>query len=292
MLFFAVFITKKCCFYDIVEFWELKTEENGTLIIFIYLRQFCTYMLKEERQHMILNEVALHNKVLLTDIAEMLDVSIDTVRRDVKELDEENRLKKVHGGAVSLGFTTSTAPNVNIYALEKKQKIAEKAVKMLKDGGVIFIDGGTTCLELTRQIPESLKLTCFTISLPVAMLLLSKPNVKTVFIGGEISLDSQIAVGAGTINQLSEIKVDYSFIGTGYVDSLYGLTEFDWGIVQVKKAVIRASKKTVLLSISEKLNSQHRYKTCDINAINTMVTELDPSSNLLNLFRNQEIHLL
>ena len=249
-------------------------------------------MLKEERQHIILNEVALHNKVLLTDIAEMLDVSIDTIRRDVKELDGENKLRKVHGGAISLGFTNSTVRNTNIYAQDKKEIIAAKAVGMLKEGDVIFIDGGTTCLELAAQIPENLNLTCFTLSLPVAMELLSKPNVKVVFIGGEISPDSQISVGASTINQLSEIKVDYGFIGTGYVDSIYGLTEFDWNIVQVKKAVIKASKKTVLLCISEKLNSQHRFKTCNINAINTLITELDPNSNLLNLFRNQEIHLL
>ena len=62
-------------------------------------------MLKEERQHAILNEVELHNKVLLADLADKLNVSVDTVRRDVKELDEENLLVKVHGGAVSLGFS-------------------------------------------------------------------------------------------------------------------------------------------------------------------------------------------
>lgn len=249
-------------------------------------------MLKEERQRTILNEVALHNKVLLTDIAEMLDVSIDTVRRDVKELDTESKLRKVHGGAVALGFTNTTVRNTNIYALEEKKKIAEKAVGLLKDGGVIFIDGGTTCVELARQIPDTISLTCFTMSLPVALELLVKPNVKVILIGGEVSRDSQISLGASAINQLSEIHVDYGFIGTGYVDASYGLTEFDWDIVQVKKAVIKASKKTILLSISEKLNSQHRYKTCDINAIGTMITELNPTNERLNLFRNQEIHLL
>ncbi|WP_073177042.1 DeoR/GlpR family DNA-binding transcription regulator [Flagellimonas flava] len=249
-------------------------------------------MLKEERQRTILNEVALHNKVLLTDIADMLDVSIDTVRRDVKELDTGNKLRKVHGGAVALGFTNTTVRNDNIYALDEKKKIAEKAVSFLKDGGVIFIDGGTTCVELARKIPETIQLTCFTMSLPVALELLLKPNIKVILVGGEVSKDAQISMGASTIHQLSEIHVDYSFIGTGYVDSVYGLTEFDWDIVQVKKAVIKSSKKTILLSISEKLNSQHRYKTCDIHAIHTMITELDPSHKHLNLFRNQEIHLL
>ncbi len=248
-------------------------------------------MLKEERHQAILNEVELHNRVLLTDIAEILGVSIDTARRDVKELDEENKLRKVHGGAISLSFT-NYSPGHNIYALPQKTKIAEKAVKLLKDGGVILIDGGTTCLELARLIPLKLKLTCFTLSLPVAMELLSKPNVEVIFLGGVISKEAQIAIGANAVHHLSEIKVDYSFIGTGYVDAVYGLTEFDWDIVQLKKAVIKASKKAILLCISEKLNSQHRYKTCDLNEIHTLITELDPEDIMLKPFRNQQIHLL
>ena len=116
-------------------------------------------MIKEERQQTILNEVDLHNRILLTDIAESLDVSIDTVRRDVKELDADQKLRKVHGGAISLGFTTNSARNTNIYALQQKTKIAAKAVTLLKDGAVIFVDGGTTCLELSRLIPYHLELT-------------------------------------------------------------------------------------------------------------------------------------
>ncbi|MCL6272877.1 DeoR/GlpR family DNA-binding transcription regulator [Muricauda sp. 2012CJ35-5] len=250
-------------------------------------------MLKEERQHTILNEVELHNRVLLTDLAEKLDVSIDTVRRDVKELDSDNRLVKVHGGAVSLGFANhSPQRNNNVYSLEEKISIAQKATSLLKDNSVILIDGGTTCLELARLLPANINLTCFTLSLPVAMELLSKPNVETIFIGGALSKDSQIAMGANAIHNLSQIKVDYSFIGTGYVDAAFGLTEFDWDTVQTKKAVIQASKKTVLLCISEKLNSQHRFKTCDLNMIDTMITELPPDHPLLESFKNQELFLL
>ncbi len=249
-------------------------------------------MLKEERQQLILNEVELHNKVLLTDLAEHLEVSVDTVRRDVKELDAENKLRKVHGGAISLGYTHTAARSANIYAIHEKMAIAAKAVSLLKEGAVIFIDGGTTCLELARILPPKVKLTCFTFSLPVALQLAVMQNVDLIFIGGRISKDAMISNGAYTIQRLSEVKFDYGFIGTGYVDSLHGLTEFDWDVVQLKKAVIQASKKTILLCISEKLNSQHRFKTCDINAINTMITELDPENTLLNLFRNQDIRLM
>ena len=249
-------------------------------------------MLKEERHRLILNEVALHNRVLLGDLAEQLGVSIDTVRRDVKELDTNGKLRKVHGGAIAIGFTNYTPKHTNIYALEEKIKIAEKAISFLKEGSVILIDGGTTCLELARLIPEQLALTCFTLSLPVALELLNKPNAKVIFIGGELSKDAQIAIGANAVHQLSEIQVDYGFIGTGYVDAADGLTEFDWEIVQVKKAVIAAAKKTVLLSISEKLNSSHRYKTCDTNMIDTLITERNPSDTVLKAFKKQKIQLL
>ena len=157
---------------------------------------------------------------------------------------------------------------------------------------MIFIDGGTTCSELARLIPVNLELTCFTHSLPVATELLAKAGLTVIMVGGQVSSESQTAIGANAIHNLSEIRVDYSFIGTGYVDSNYGLTEFDWDIVQVKKAIIKSSKKTVLLSISEKLNSQHRYKSCDINAINTMITELNPENKLLDSFRNHDIRIL
>lgn len=249
-------------------------------------------MLKEERQHSILNEVELHNRVLLTDLADKLNVSIDTVRRDVKELDEENLLVKVHGGAVSLGFANHSPQQSNVYALDKKKAIAKKAITLLRNNSVILIDGGTTCLELAKLLPTNLKLTCFTLSLPVAMELLRKPNVETIFIGGTLSKDSQIAMGPSAIHALSEIKVDYSFIGTGYVDTEFGLTEFDWDVVQTKKAVINASKKTVLLCISEKLNSQHRFKTCHLNVINTMVTELEPWDVKLDAFKKLNIQIL
>lgn len=249
-------------------------------------------MLKEERQLAILNEVELHNRVQLADLSEKLEVSIDTVRRDVKELDAENRLRKVHGGAVSLGFANYSPARNNIYKLDEKTAIAEKAATMVKEGSAILIDGGTTCLELARKLPSNINLTCFTLSLPVAQELLHKPNVEVIFIGGRLSKDAQITTGANTVHNLSEITVDFGFIGTGYVDSIYGLTEFDWDIVQTKKAVIAASRKTILLCISEKLNSKHRYKTCNLNQIDTLVTELNPEHALLSTFRKQNLQLL
>ncbi|MDO1499387.1 hypothetical protein Q2T40_03930 [Winogradskyella maritima] len=128
--------------------------------------------------------------------------------------------------------------------------------------------GGTTCLEFAKKIiPSNLSLTCFTMSLPIALELAKKPKVEVIIIGGRYLKESLIASGANAIHNLSKIRVDYSFLGTGYADANYGLTEFDWESVQVKKAIVQSSKKAVLLTISEKLPRKTDIKTCDLQEI-------------------------
>lgn len=244
-------------------------------------------MLKEERQQVILNEVRIHNKVLLTDIADLLKVSPHTVRRDIKELDDAHKLKRVHGGAISLGFTPYSYAAQEIYSLEKKSKIAEKAVGLLRDGQVILLSGGTTNLEIARLLPPYLRITCFTPSLPIAVHLLPKPNVDIVFLGGSINKDSQISIGGTPIMALGEIKVDICFLGINSIHPVEGVTEFDWEVVQLKKAMIRASKKVVVPAIFEKTDSVQRYKICETDSVDLMITELQPGDPLLHSYADR-----
>ncbi|MDN5203247.1 DeoR/GlpR family DNA-binding transcription regulator [Fulvivirgaceae bacterium BMA10] len=247
---------------------------------------------REKRQQFILHEVSLHSRVLLTDLAHLLNVSIDTVRRDIKELDEAGKLKKVHGGAISIGFLYSTDNRKEIYAFESKTIIAQKAVKLIEPKSVALISGGTTNLEFVKHLPPKLSATFFTPSLPIAIELMAHPNIEVIFIGGRLSRDAQIAVGGSALNTLSGIKMDICFMGTGYLDPINGLTEFDWEVVQMKKAMINASKKIVSLTISEKLNSIQRYKICEIQSIDTLITELDGSAEVLKPYRDQNINIL
>lgn len=251
-------------------------------------------MLKEERHQFILNEVRVHNRVLLTDLADLLNVSVDTVRRDIKELHSSEQLKKVHGGAISLGFNnySSTGNGKKIYSLEKKSRIAEKALGLITEGSVILLSGGTTNLELARRLPSKIKLTCFTPSLPVAVQLLAKSNVEVIFIGGRMSKDSQITVGGSAINMLSEIKVDICFLGINSIHPQEGLTEFDWEIVQMKKAMIHSSRKVASPCISEKIGSTQRYRICGVEDVDVLITELEPWDIELDVFKNMNIQLL
>lgn len=249
-------------------------------------------MLKAERLQVILNEVRIHNRVLFTDMAELLNVSVDTIRRDINELNATKKLKKVHGGAISLGFNNYHVDNQEIYALENKSRIARKAIGLIKSGQVILLSGGTTNMEIARMIPPNLKISCFTPSLPVAVQLMAKSDVEVILVGGKLSKDSQIAIGGCAINMLNDIKVDIGFLGINSIDLTNGVTDFDWEIVQIKKAMINSSRKIVAPSIYEKLNSTQRFKICDLDTIDVLITELEPEDDKLKGFREVNVQLL
>lgn len=221
-------------------------------------------MLKEERHQRIIDELRIRNRILLTDIAAKMDVSDDTVRRDLKELHEAGKLKKVHGGAVAKSFNPFSFHEEEIYDHPNKVVIAKKAISLVKDGQAVLITGGTTNLELVSLIPQDVQCTFFTPSLHVAMQLSQCSNIETILIGGKVSQEAQIALGGEALNLLNRIHVDLCFLGTGHLDAENGLSEFDWEVVQLKQAMIRSAKKVVSLTLSAKLNSTQRYKICDL----------------------------
>ncbi|WP_316812463.1 DeoR/GlpR family DNA-binding transcription regulator [Pedobacter heparinus] len=249
-------------------------------------------MRKEERHKLIMREINLHNKVLSTDLSNLLNISDDTVRRDLKELAETGKLLKVHGGAASKSFVAPFNTQNEVYALNEKKKIAEKTLKLIKNEMVILTEGGTTILELAKMIPENLKVTFFTISPQVAITLSDHSNLEVITIGGKLNKNANLHVGASVINQLVDIKVDLCLLGANAFSAEEGLTDMDWDIVQVKKAIIRASKKAAVLSISEKLNTAQRIRICDANHINYLITELPPEHPLLANYRHDYLKLL
>lgn len=249
-------------------------------------------MLREERHQFIINEVRIRNRVLLTDIAKTLNVSEDTVRRDLNFLSDQGRLKKVHGGAIANSFHLYTYREDQIYAHESKINIATKAAKLLRDGTVLVMSGGTTNLEVARLLPDDLTLTVFTPSLPIAMQLLAHEKIETIFVGGKLSRDAQIAIGAETVRTLAHVKADFCFMGTGNLDVKHGLTEFDWDVVQLKKAMIETAKQVVVLTISEKINSAQRFNVCPVTSVHTLVTELSPNDSILKDFKNKGLEVL
>ena len=248
-------------------------------------------MLKKERQSFILRQVNIHNKVLSSDLSLEMKVSEDTIRRDLNELSDEGKVMKVHGGALSKSFHLSIPPS-NIYSLDAKKTIAQKAVNLIKDGMFVLTTGGTTIIELAKALPAELSATFITGSIPAANEYTHHPNIELIFIGDKVSKTSQITVGGEAISKIRQIKADLCIVGTNALDVEYGLTDNDWDVVQIKKAMIESSGKVVSLSISEKLNTTQRIKVCDLSDLDVLITELQPDNELLAKYKKAGLQIL
>lgn len=259
------------------------------MAVFVFLLNLS--MLKKERQAYIIQQINIHNKVLSSDLSVHLDVSEDTIRRDLQELAEEGKLIKVHGGALSKSFHFTLEANP-IYSLPEKKVIAFKAIELIKDGMLVLLTGGTTILELVKSLPPELNATFITVSLPIALELLNHPNSEVIFIGNRLSKNTQMAIGAEVVERLAKVKADICFLGTNSFDANYGITDMDWDIIEVKKAMIRSAQKTISLSISEKLNTIQKLQVCKPEEVDILITELHPSDQLLAEYLVKGIQIL
>ena len=249
-------------------------------------------MLKTERQAFILHQVNLHNKVLSTDLSKQIKVSDDTIRRDIQQLAEIGKIIKVHGGALSPSFHNTRTSSNDVYAYNKKQIIAEKAITLLKDGMVILTTGGTTIIEMARALPPELHVTFISGSIPALAEYMVHPNIEVIAIGDKVSKDSKITVGSDAISRIRELKVDLCFLGVSAINLETGVSDNDWEVVQIKKAMVESSQKLICMTISEKINSRQPFQVCDSKKIDTLITELPPEDELLNAYVRAGIQVL
>jgi DeoR family transcriptional regulator, fructose operon transcriptional repressor len=247
-------------------------------------------MLKAERQNIIIDELRAFNRIKSADLCELLNVSEDTIRRDLNELEEKGQLKKVHGGAISLSFIPSFKKR-EVIEIQTKHEIAKKALTLIQEDMVLIIDGGTSNLQLVNLLPQDKKLTIFTNSIPVASKLCEYPNIDGVLLGGNILRKGYTTIGYQAIESLLEIHADMCFLGITSVDPVAGLTEANRQETTIKKAIIKASNKVVSMVISTKLNTRQPFKVCDINFMNIMVTDLEPDSPLLIPYKEKGVEI-
>jgi DeoR/GlpR family transcriptional regulator of sugar metabolism len=243
-------------------------------------------MLKKERQEFILHQLNLHNKILCADLSNKMGVSDDTIRRDLQELALEDKLIKVHGGALSKSFHTAFDRKM-VYNLEDKHIIAQKTAALVQSGMYILTSGGTSILEFAKSLDSKLNATFFTCSLNAAIEFAHHPSIEVVMIGDKVSKDSMLTTGASAVQTIESIQADLCILGINSLDTQFGLSENDWEVVQIKKAMIKASKKTICIGISEKLNSQQKIKVANLDEIDILITELDPNHPTLLPFKHK-----
>ena len=198
----------------------------------------------------------------------------------------------MYGGAVQVSEKSVDVFNINIAAEEEKKRIVTKALSLLHDGQVIIMSGGSTNLVFAKLIPSDLKATIYTYSLPIAMQLSQHPNIDLIFIGGKMQKNAMVTIGMDVIQVVSKIKADICFIGASSINIKQGLTEIGYEISIVKKAMIEASDRVVSMFSSDKLNTKMPHVVCDLNLLDTIVTELDPNDLKLEEYKKSGVFIL
>jgi DeoR family fructose operon transcriptional repressor len=245
---------------------------------------------KKERKQLIIRQVGIHTRLTFADLVKLIDVSEDTIRRDVNELADEGLVIRIKGGVMTAAY--HVGQQAKTYSQADKIVIADKAFRLIRNNMIVLTGGGTSVREFIKRIPDSFHATFITVNPLTAAGLLDKPNIKTIMIGGCVSTYSQMVVSGEVYASLANIKADVCILGINAIDIKNGLTDSDWETVQVKKAMIKAAKSIAVLTISEKLNSTMQIKIADLSEIDFLVTELHPDSELLNGYHSKKITIL
>lgn len=233
-------------------------------------------MYAEERQQFILDRARHAGHVDVAELAATLTVTAETVRRDLTVLERSGHLRRVHGGAIPLerlGLEAGMAARHDVWPAEK-ERIAVAALDEVPAGGAILIDAGTTTSRLAESLPGDREITVATNSLPIALILAAKPAVTVLVIGGRVRGRTLATVGEWALRPLTDTFVDVAFIGTSGISADRGLTTPDVGEASVKRAMIGASRRTVVLADHSKVGVDHFCRFGVLADVDTIITDL------------------
>lgn len=232
-------------------------------------------MTKEERHAYILELLLQHNSLLVTDLADSLNVSSVTIRKDLTELEREKKLYRNHGKAILIDPYTG---NRNVsekekYYVEEKRCIGMVAASMITPKDSILIASGTTMHALARNIHATDKLTVITASLEVANILSKDKNIDIIQLGGMLRHSSLSVIGKYAESALRDFSCSKLFIGVDGIDLDFGTTTTDMMEASLNRIMMQTAQKTIVLADSSKFGRRGFSKISDMEEIDHIITD-------------------
>ena len=250
-------------------------------------------MYAEERKREIAERVRHLGRVEVADLAERFDVTPETIRRDLTDLERERVLQRVHGGAIPvdrLRLEPAIAERASAMAAEK-ERIARAALAFVPDGGAVLVDAGTTTMALAAIFPDR-DLTVFTHSMPVGLELASRPALQLYVVGGRLRARTLANVGDWAVQQLGELQVDVAFVATNGISLERGLSTPDPAEAAVKRAICRASRQVVVVADRTKVGQEHAVRFAPIDAVDVFVTDDGIAADQVAAFEEADIEVV
>jgi DeoR family fructose operon transcriptional repressor len=250
----------------------------------------------EERQQAIAALVAERGRVAVTAVAEEFGVTTETVRRDLAVLERSGLLRRVHGGAVPAGTLTLVEPGLGERhgtRSEAKRAIAAAALDLLpRSDGSIALDGGTTTAALADLLPADRRLLVVTSSVPIAARLAATSGINLHLLGGRVRGVTQCAVGETTVQALADLRVDVAFLGANGISSRHGFTTPDEAEASVKRAMVRAGQRVIVLADSSKLDREHLVRFAALDDVDVLVTDTEADPGIVAELEKADIEVV
>ncbi|NLV81353.1 MAG: DeoR/GlpR transcriptional regulator [Rhodococcus sp.] len=234
-------------------------------------------MYAEERQQAIADLATRRGRVSVADLADRYGVTSETVRRDLALLERLGHVRRVHGGAVPTASLTVTEPGLaerdHTRAAHKDRIASAAAAHLPGSGGSVAFDAGTTTGRIVAALPTDIDLTVVTNAVPIAARLAGLHSVRLHLVGGRVRGTTQAAVGAEALRFLDTVHVDVAFVGTNALTVGHGLSTPDSEEAAVKRAMVAAADRVVVVADSSKIGRRHLISFAPLSAVDVLVTD-------------------
>jgi len=228
-------------------------------------------LLTTQRKKLILTRLAADGQIVAKDLALELGTSEDTIRRDLRALAHDGKLQRVHGGALPASAAVGDLRVREQVSPKDKIDLGRAGASMIRPNQVVILDGGTTTLQVARQLAPDLHATIVTHSPTVAVEAAKHPYVDIIMLGGRLFRHSMVNVGAAVIDAASRLRADLYFMGVTGVHPDAGLSTGDAEEAAVKRALHERAAETIVLASAEKLMAASPFLVTSLTEISLLV---------------------
>jgi DeoR/GlpR family transcriptional regulator of sugar metabolism len=231
-------------------------------------------MFPAERQRKIIDILMIKKTAKITDLAEELNVSIDTLRRDLNLLTKQEKIEKVYGGVklVESTFGESTIDERMISSLKEKESIAQTCSEYIRDGDCIFLDSGSTTYQIAKYIKNKNRLTVVTNSIPVILELMNS-DVEVIIIGGKVRKNEKSVVTYDYLFNFNELNISKAFICASGITADKGISDYNLEEAITRKKIIELSKEVYVAADHSKFGKDVTVSVSSLKNINFIVTD-------------------
>jgi DeoR/GlpR family transcriptional regulator of sugar metabolism len=237
-------------------------------------------MWAEERSHRIMSLLATQARLETDSLAEALNVSRETIRRDLLKLEAEGKVRRVHGGVVPVELPPEKPFEVRRQAnAAAKQRIAKAAARMIEPGQCCFVDAGTTTAAFATELAKLRGVSVITNSLDVARILRNAhPEGDILLLGGQLGIDVPATYGEITISQIERFRPDTAIISPVGLHPEHGATDYFLPEAEIARAMIANAGRLIMLADRSKLGEVSRVRLCGCDAIDVLIVDQGENS--------------